>query len=247
MRDNSGMGRVTYLLFSIPLLASAQISLTAKPEYIFWSLDPPSTVVFTSEIRSTPKPQSVTLYSMGKPLAQMRDDGIAPDLKANDGRYTCNLQVPTDKQGFFTFEARPNSPAPDAASITFHVYETNPWNASRDAFAHVFEDNYVIVYHSEAEDVLRVRVLQSKRPNGPWKVLEDHTAQASSSAYRGEYSDSGPNVTKRDYYYKIEQYNSKGKLVHTFDTLLIPTYGEGRPLLLTGTPLRSKLIGRAHQ
>lgn len=239
------------LLLTICGTAAAQ---TANPQLTIspdsgWLSSTPATVVFTAEIVSPLKPLAVTLCLVNdagtvlSTLGELRDDGMKPDAKAGDHKYSRQLQLPLDKRGLFNFMVRAEFPSPigvrQSLTEAFAVKMETPRNAEGDLWAQSFDDETYIHYLIDQSGIKTVKLLRAASPAGPWMLVDElsYPGTTGRDAITGEILDSDPSVASHDYYYKIELYDANAVLKYAFSPVLVPAYGRpDRLLVLPGTP-----------
>jgi hypothetical protein len=229
--------------------------MTIIPDHRFIN-DPPGVVRFVAEVASADKPTSVTLCVVDKEgtllstHGGLSDDGSPPDQVAGDMEYSSQLRIPLDKMGEFRFVARArfkNQKNPVDSPVTlFHVGFTTPQNAEGDLWAQCFDDSTCLTYLFPRVCVKRVKFLRAESASGPWRLLFDATSDETCEEGRAEAIDDSKLATSRDWYYKIELYDSKNRLTKSYSPVLVPAFAEDDRLLrLVGTPLRSQAVPAA--
>jgi len=241
------------LLLLLTICGTA-VAQTANPQLTIspdsgWLSSRPATVVFTAEIVSPPKPFAVTLCltndagTVLSNLGELRDDGVHPDAKAGDHKYSRQLQLPLDKRGLFNFMVRAEFPHPvgirNSFVESFAVMMATPENAEGDLWAQSFEDVTYLQSITGHSGIMTARLLRASASRGPWTLIEEirYTRASRGEAIKAEMVDLDPGVASHDYYYKIELYDANAVLKYAFSPVFVPAYGRpDRLLVLPGTP-----------
>lgn len=221
-----------------------------------WRSTTPVTVVFTAEVSSSQLPVSATLCltdpagSVISTHGELRDDGIVPDVTANDHTYTLNIQLPADKLGTLPFLVRMHFSAPegeaDSQVRAFVIDAHLPENAEGDLWVHSFQDKNIISYFINQPNVKRVKIFRSNELNGNWTAISDTTFE-NAEAGKADEVDSDSTAPSLDRYYKVELYDSGAVLKKTYSPVFVPAYGPDRILLLTGNPPQSQIAHTSTQ
>lgn len=235
--------------------APPTVKLTIIPDFRLIN-DPPGVVRFVAKVASADKPSSVTLCLVDKEgvvlstHGGLRDDGSPPDQVAGDMEYSSQLPIPLDKQGEFRFLARARfkgqkNPV-DSPVTLFDVRFTTPQNAEGDLWAQCFDDSTCLAYLFPRVCVKRVKFFRAESASGPWRLLFDDTSDETCEEGRAEAIDDSKLATSRDWYYKIELYDSRNRLTKSYSPVFVPAFAEGDRLLrLVGAPLKSQAVPAA--
>jgi hypothetical protein len=237
--------RLIWVLFCLTLQAAPPtVKLAIAPDHDFIN-GPPAFVLFSARVAEAAKPSSVILCLVDKQGAvlsthgSLRDDGLSPDRAAGDMEYSLQLRVPRDKVGEFRFIARARFNPPvnlvDSPVGLFDVRFTTPQNREGDLWALPTDEGNYLAFVYPRIGIKRSKFFRAASLSGPWQMLSETTFDESLEEGRAEVVDASKESSSRDWYYKIELYDSASELTKAYSPVFVPAFAEnGRLLRLTG-------------